>query len=361
MPGRSLSLSADELQNATIDELLTEAVQARSLRLVIDKPVECDAVRVILLISVAARNGALVKVEFPYGQATRESAEALDRILLGPLLWSSAPRRNLSLSGTELRNRQIYFADPERKVFWSHTSDLSARTREEFRTDLANGLRAAQIFVPATVFNALSSIGFELNSNAEEYGALDEEGQVTDSFRVFSVSLQASLPPSQSILAAKYLHEYASTHDRGRAWIQVIVADSGVGMAYPNYFVRSTSADPREEKNIYRRSVREEQTQLGLVLEDYSSTKNSFGRRLNLQTAIGEGTKIVRHQIAAVRGFVGVRTGRCQATWSHASRTLTTEEFYRLGRFEVSDIASALFLGTVWQVLIPLDTQFGLL
>jgi hypothetical protein len=130
-------------------------------------------------------------------------------------------------------------------------------------------------------------------------------------------------------------------------------------MPYPSYYVSSVGQN-RVNHDVYKADISEERKQLKFVLEEYESTKGRFGRRLNMQTVAGEGTKIVRQQIAGVRGFAGVRTGRCAATWWHASRTLTPREFRMLPKFEVLPITRALFSGTVWQILIPLDTQFSL-
>lgn len=357
---RKTSFTSDEYNELPVEELVDELADVRSVRLHIDKPVKSDGVRSFLVLSAIARADAVLEIEFPFGTASREVADSLDACLLGPFLWSSAPRRNLKVSVNAIGQPDLYYADPQRNLLFTHTSALSSRNREEFRTDLALAMRRAAIFVPESVFNALSLIGFELNSNAEEYGALNEFGEEVPTFRVFAVSIQPQLQPEVATLATTYLEQYASTHTSGDAWLQVIVADAGVGMAYPSYFVRESS-DSRVERNIYSVTPAEEQAQLRLVLEDYTSTKRTFGRRLNLQTAVGEGTKIVRFQIAGVRGFAGVRTGRCTAMWWHTSRTLTAEEFHRLGRFEVQSASAGPLRGTVWQVLIPLDTQFGLL
>lgn len=355
-----ISINSEQFSELPIERLLDKLAGVTNVRLFIDKPVRSDGVRSLLTIAAMARAKAILEVEFPYGTATREVAESLDACLLGPLLWKDAPRRNLKFSVEKLNRSSQFYNYPEKRLLYIHPARLSSRRREEFRADLALALRKSAVFLPDSVFNALALIGFELNSNAEEYGALDEHGVEVESFRLFCVSIQSQLNSQEATLAKTYLNEYATTHTPGEAWLQVIVADGGVGMAYPSYFVRE-NFDSRGIRNIYLATPDEEQAHLRLVLDDFTSTKRTFGRRLNLQTAVGEGTKIVRFQIAGVRGFAGVRTGRCAATWWHTSRTLTAEEFYRLGRFEVQSLDAAVFKGTVWQVLIPLDTQFGLL
>jgi hypothetical protein len=144
-------------------------------------------------------------------------------------------------------------------------------------------------------------------------------------------------------------------------WLELIVVDSGMGMGYPAHQIWARQSGSQVE-DLYSTPAFEEQRRLFLVLNEPISTKGKWGKAINLQTSTGEGTIFIRDRLGGVGGYAAVRAGRSLAHWYTATRTFdhlhrraSRREPYTVVQQEYSP-----FFGTAWQILIPLETQFGL-
>jgi hypothetical protein len=251
-------------------------------------------------------------------------------------------------------------ASPSTKSFVSATSRFPLSNRIAFQGYLTRQLAKVGIAVPSSVYGALSTIAFEAAMNAEEHGSVPIDGALRNPRRVLAACLRAKPRDVLPSASSEYIEEYrAHGHSDPQFWLELVVADTGVGIAYPSYRSIATRAG-RTDQDLYRATFAEERMRTQILLNSKLSTKGEWGRTINRETASGDGKNLIRLQLSAVRGFVSVTAGRTQSVCWYAKATRTPTDLGEL-RYEVLDVEQPLLRGTIWHLILPVDQQFSLM
>jgi hypothetical protein len=236
---------------------------------------------------------------------------------------------------------------------------LRATDPDAFQSDLVPFLQKAGIVLPRAFLAALTTIGFEAQSNAEEYGFRSYRYNEDAAFRIIA-GIQHEVSKDVAPLAAEYFGEYfRAGHSPKTRWLELLVVDGGVGLAYPRY-KKLAEESQWPEGDVYLTDYATERTMLNLVLNKGESTKGLWGRIINRHTVMGQGIKMIRFRLATARACALVRSGRAFASWYHPKQQLQSVDFANLPEYESSELEGELYYGTAWQVLLPLDPQLDL-
>jgi len=357
LPVKPIVITATDLSSLDSDQLLSRVGRSSHVDIRLDEPVRDDAFKFAVLVSALAHDSRRLTVATPPRRS--RAYTSVQSSLLGTLLWGMADPEPLDLQTDQLTLTGSRASEASRR-FCAHSSQLSSNTREEFRDDLAVGLRGAGIRVSTQQLGEIAALAFEANSNAEEHGAQRLESPEASVLRFIVVTAYDAFGEHVAPSATHYFDAYTRAgHSREKGWLELIVADSGMGMAFPSYY-RLAAKSRWDAANIYDENADVERLRLQLVLEDAVSTKGEWGRVLNRQTAVGEGTRWIKFLLGSLRGYASVRTGRSVATWfypfaSFEGRRRAQPDSYMLGNDELP-----MYGGTAWHILIPLNTQLAL-
>jgi hypothetical protein len=345
---------------STEDLLLALEKTSGDCRFVLDGAIVADVFKMALFLGAISRRQGLLQLRIPKRTPQTVLVNLMSTIL-GQIAWSEGRPSDRDIETENLISTAAAATDAERGVFVTAPSLLASHSRIAFQADLARLLRASGMVVPETAHGAIATIAFEACSNAEEYGAMDETGSIPVASRFFAGKLHNSLRPGDLHESAHYfLEKYvASGHASASRCLELVIADAGVGMSFPSYRVSARSLG-RANSDVYQAEIAEEQLKLDMLLNSDESTKGQWGRLLNHETARGEGTKFMKFRLAAVRGYAAVRTGRCLAEWSYFRPELKAIDRAAFPPYYVHSRMKTLYRGTVWHILIPLDTQLAL-
>jgi hypothetical protein len=358
--GRSVQFSSEDISGLSAEHLIEAADQADDVVLTFDSPVRAECLKIALLVATLSRRERIVRVEFGRNGANENLLQSLRQTLLGPLIWRNERPGPVRVLSTTLGRSDMRFADRASHVLCLSSGALDSHTREAFQADLALWLREAGILISDGIFGRVAAIAFEANSNAEEHGAVRIDDPTRPVSRFLAAVIHRRLPSELSPTIATYTRQYyASGHSADTGWLEILVVDAGMGMAYPSHYQFALETG-RISTNVYEADPAEEQQRLGRVLEDYVTTKGAWGRVLNNQTTAGEGTKLIKVRLGTLRGYASVRTGRCIAHWYNSDLHFGAAERAQLSPYTVEREALHLFHGTAWQILVPLNPQFTL-
>ncbi len=354
------SLTSSQFSALSYDDIVRLGSSGGEVALHVSDPLPHDPMRVGLLLACMSRHDGTLTVTFQHTPVTSPIALSLKRSMLGPLLWGSNSPKAITIPTANLARADLAVTDPESRLVCVHSSKLDPTNPDDFQADLVDYLRASRLPLGGFILGALTTVAFEASSNAEEYSPFYTPSDSADVFRF--VALQRHESPTR-LLAPLAQDYFASYHAAGHAdtagWLELTVVDAGMGIAYPSYYLLPEQLRG-PNRDVYQANPVEESTRLQLVLDEITSTKGAWGRVLNRHTAVGQGTRYIKFRLAAVRGFASVRTGRFSAQWSYPRVEISSRDVAQLPMYTVSSQATSLFVGTAWQVLIPLNTQLAL-
>lgn len=352
-----LRVSSADLAEGDFESVIRSIRGIRDLEVRFGGAKQPSVLRIAVLLAAAAHEKVYLRLRFDGSTSdiARQQRSSPIRAFYG-----DRPTADLDVwlqTGLERVHESV---DSANGTITARCATLSTTDRDAFQVDLLSRLRLARVPLPASVLGTVVTAMFEACTNAEEHGAILEKDGERTQLRVFSLRYLRGTPNPSTSLDKAYLDSLL-THGRTAptAWIEAIVLDSGMGLSYPAYFVRARQ-EGRANADIYLADPAEERVRLRMLLNEGLSTKGQWGRSLNLQTRAGDGTRLLRFQLASVRGFAQVRTGRSLAGMYYSSATLTARERAQMSAFEVVDEEYSLCRGTVWHMLIPLDTQLQL-
>jgi hypothetical protein len=355
---RSAKISANTLGTKSADELVAVLGQADDVAIELDTSFRLDSVSAIQLACVLSRRTRSINLTLPETPSAG-LRDSLARSFLGPLMWGSASPHSLTLSSDDLSSRVTAYVDPERNLFCLSTSLLDSRTREGFQSDLGKWMVAAKILIDERIYQRIAAMTYEANANAEEHGSVrlsDSMGIDTRPvFKCFAARLHDEPGAALSSRARTYLREYLTHFAKRTRWLEIVVADAGMGLTFPRYALRAQALkSPRQD--VYEDSFIAERGQFDEILARKVSTKGFWGRAHSTSSAIGEGTTLIKRNIAQLRAFGEVRAGRCSAT-VYYSGAATDEGRIRSLEYVSDSRERPLFMGTAWHLLVPLDQQ----
>jgi hypothetical protein len=323
---------------------------------VLNKSLRLQPYYAAIIVSALARDEKAIAIRFGKLGLTRALSESLRSSGLSHLLWPDIPQEcDQDSSGLFIRKSKF---DPGNQSVSAHPSFFDCTDRERYQLDLGKKLRFAGIPGIGTHLFAAGAIGFEVNTNAEEHGCVRVDSS-RETYRAVLAFYRREITEVQSPDASTFLLAYKkSGHSLNTGWLELIVVDSGMGVVYPSYHVSLHGV--KRKTDIYHDSPADERGRLGLVLNRTLSTKGEWGRIVNTQTAVGEGIKLLKIRLAPVRGYAGVRAGRCGAYWGFPEMLFGPAQRSRLIPYDLLPSDYPLFLGTAWHILIPLQAQFTL-
>jgi hypothetical protein len=338
---------------ASIERLLR--TKPPQLRVILDGPLQTDTLGVMTL--YAAISSFVVDLEIVrlsdshYYDAERTYSDTLFTALFLHGVQSSE-------GGLPLAPMRI---EPGR--FCVPTSAIVAPDYDVFRRTLATLFLQAHIKLPPELFGLVSRLLFEMSLNAEEHGG----------YRIPQQSPPAVVPRHIGVVhhtatlryvggnAAEYFRKYLSVFSKPEGgWLEIVVGDGGMGIAFPSYFVE-TQGSKGSGEDIYGKSHTFEISRLNRLLRQGISTKGSWGRQISTQTRPGMGTEVIRQQFGAARAFATVRTGR-SIIHSDYRDDVGVASWDGSPTYAVSTDPLPCFLGTTWQLLVPVTSllQFQL-
>lgn len=329
-----------------------------SAQLTIRGPIIASSYACGVTLAALSRLDGTLSVVFE-GSPSQETIDSIRSTIFGPVLWPHATPRDITIRCRDIRVRQPIGSRKD-GLFCAPTSALRNDHPEAFVADLSKLLISSGIVLPRSALTTIGAIAFEASSNAEEYGCISSAQEGGETFRLIS----ARVTNSQSQLDSPHFPEYflryvEEGHAQDEQWVELIVIDAGVGIAYPRHFVLAKDSG-WESADLYSKKVVVERLHMQQVLDDVTSTKGLWGRVINRHTAVGQGTRFIKFRLAMSRGFAMVRSGRLAARFYYAKATATSGDFNSLPPYEIGQIEYPLFLGTAWQVIVPLKAQYGL-
>lgn len=272
--------------------------------------------------------------------------------LLVPLfeMVARAPFKRGGLGNSSIARRSV---SPGR--FIASTENVNTTSAPIVGGWIGAGCLAAGITVPRHLMGLVQALAYETISNAEEHGYVQVGPGTERSLRFFALVLHPSVPKPLSPGGTTFLESYLRKNGRPRGgWLEMIVADSGMGMSYPGYAVRRRTAS-RREPNLYEQPFEEEFVLLQRTLSRGVTTKGLWGRQVTSQSQPGAGSDEIAKYLQMARGYAAVRAGRSLAQWDH----LEYGDHVR-PTFDVVMQEQPVFYGTAWQLLIPLTVQLEL-
>lgn len=357
---RILRISSQRLGTQDAEDLVRAVESADEVVFDLDRSFRADALKIVMLICAATRRERQITLQFGGVAPSAGLRESLDRSLVTAFL--PQPENTLttgSFASGEIAARSTPYVDRGRHLLCISTSDLDCKTRDGFYSDLAKWAVAAGIGVHTSIMRRVAMLAYEPNANAEEHGSV----RLTDAksfdakpvFRCFAAILSdepgTPLPPS----AAAYQERYQRSHEARTRWLQIIVADAGMGLAFPAFLLRAQAMNS-SCKDVYEADYDAERAQLEEILTKGVSTKGFWGNQLSGSGAVGQGMTLIKRNVARLGGFASVRAGRCQATVSYTGPAFD-EAAVKSISYEVDRAERPVFRGTLWHLLIPLDQQ----
>ena len=357
----TLTVRSRELNELDIGEFLRALRSAGDVRLTLDVPLRLDAVGMAMVVATASRGRGKLTVDFASRSPSSSVMASVHESLLAPLIWGSSAPGPRELSRRAMLAEEPIVIDPANRTFCAHTARLALSGRLAFQADLERLCRASRIVVPGSVYGAISTIAFETASNAEEYGAFEaDDSAPPTALRYLAARVHEGTPVAVSASASRYVDAYVSAgHSKPGRWLELLIVDAGVGMAYPSFHVMAVERG-WPNHNVFSEPLGEEQARLNVILNSRESTKGRWGRIINSETSKGEGTRFVMLRLSAVRGYAALHTGRSKAEWWYARPERTPRDVASLPPYNVLDESQPFFGGTIWHVLVPLDTQLRL-
>ena len=355
---RSMTLSANALATKPVDQVITE-MGGSDVVFDVGQSFRTDCFASVMLACALSRTARQVTLKLPVTGVSDGIEESFARSLLGPLIWRSTRPSAGSISSDEIAGTALAHVDRDRHLFAVSTSLLESRTPSAFQADLARWMVAARISVDASVFDRVAALTYEANANAEEHGstrlthAKTFDGRPV--FRCFAMRLHDEPSTPLSPMAGRYLQEYARHFSQRTRWLEVVVGDSGMGIAYPRFLLRAQSMRS-SITDIYQASFHAEAGQLDELLTKTTSTKGYWGRAQSTYGPVGQGFSLMKRNLVRLRGFGAVRAGRCAATIACANAIFSESE-ERSVEYTVVGEELPQFGGTVWSLLLPLDQQ----
>lgn len=358
--GRMLRIASQRLGSDSADRLLRAVETADEVVFDFDRSFRADALKIVTIVCALSRRPRQVAIRFADETISPGLRDALGRNLFAALLSPSRlDAAGKTLSSDEIASRTTPYVDAERKLFCVSTADLSSKTRESFHSDLGKWMVAARIAIDPSVSERIAMLAYEANANAEEHGSirLTEAKSFDDSpvFRCFAVILhdssEATLPPA----ASEYVEQYERHHSWRTRWLEIIVADAGMGLTYPAFLLRAKALSSTCT-DVYEANVLAERAQFEEVLTKGMSTKGFWGHQQSASGAVGQGIGLIKRNIARLRGCAVVRAGRCQAAVSY-TETAFDEAKVRSTGYALDATEHPVLRGTIWHMLVPLDQQ----
>lgn len=354
-----LALSATEYSSLGYDELLEAIETANGLEIQINEAVTPDCLRTCLVLASLAAQQKRLRITFRSKVLSRALVRSLHESLLAPLVWKDNLLTSCEVEASGLVTDGLKTVNKEHRYFVAHTSHLRATKPDAFQADLVIQLRDAGIVLPGAFLAALTTIGFEAHSNAEEYGYRSFTESDLVPFRVITAIVHEN-HEGIAPLAQRYFEAYTqSGHSLATRWLELLVVDAGVGLAYPRY-ARLAAASGWDNEDLYARGHSAELTMLRIVLEKAGTTKGQWGRVINRHTMPGQGLGQIKRRLSLARACAIVRAGRSMAHWYNPQLELEKIGRGDLSPYEPSERMHAFFRGTAWQFLLPLDPQIAM-
>ncbi len=353
-----LHLSSVDFFASEYDDLLAAIHQSDGVHLRVTEPAPADCLRVLLVLATLASEGKEIRIELSAGRKTKACLDSLHRCLLAALARPTGERTARELTATTLVQPDFAVIEPGFQYFVAHTSRLRANGPDTFQADLVQFLKAATIRLSPVVLASLTAISFEAQSNAEEYGYRAADPEVSVPFRVIAI-IAHRRHEMIAPLAGGYFREYEEAgYSADTRWLELLVVDAGVGLAYPRYDILAKANEWKTEE-LYAGDLEIERALLRLVLRKGATTKGKWGRVINRHSAPGTGLKTIKYRLGLARACAIVRAGRCTAYYYEPRISHAPGDTSKLPDYEPSSSEHALFRGTAWQVLMPLDPQLA--
>lgn len=357
---RSLDIRLSDLDAAKASQVLEAISEVELVRLRLDTEPRVDSQSLLSLMMAICRHDRQLSVSMPAGPRASAIAAGLYRTFAGYLLWNGKDPHEFETSSADLFNRMRSTILRHGEGFVVQPKDLSLHSRMGFQADLERLFRSAGIEVSPTIYGAVATIAFEAILNAEEHGSFDLLGHRINAPRFLGAQLHRGFGRSVAPSAWRYLESYvAAGHAEQSGWLELVIADGGVGIPYPSFHVFATQKE-WSETDIFRTPLSQERERLERLLNLPESSKGEWGQVVNLETARGDGTRFIKVRLAAVRGYASIRTGRFLAEWWYSKTKVRADDFASLPAYEVYSEAMPLLRGTIWRVLVPLQTQLTL-
>lgn len=357
---RMLNLSLPEIAAAPIAELLRGLQTESQVRLHVHKPAWLDALRAAQFAIALSRPDIEIELDVESGSKGEKAFDSFSHSGLAALFANAAPGAKIHMRGTELRASAEATIDAARRLLVVQPSTLAAYRRIPFQQALLSLFTDAGIEPHKTVKHALATICFEATTNAEEHGVTDEEGAPKDQLRYLFARINDGHGERLAPEAAEYLSSFHSQQPRSRGWLELVVADSGLGICYPSYYLSARDTN-RSNCNVYQADIAEEHVRLARILNtNAESTKGRWGRVFNRETEKGDGTKFIKFRLSAFSGYAAIRTGRSMAEWYFAKPERTPQDVEDFGPYSVHDREYPLLKGSIWYFLAPLTPQLAL-
>jgi len=328
------------------------AARPPRIRLVLSGPIKADVLDVMVLYTALSGFADIVEVE-----RLPDS-----RFYVAERSYTESAFNPLFIRGED-RVAEVSFAAPHyvtRGVICTAAEAVLSASFDTFRANVAKLLRHAEIPIPENLLGLVTRLAFETVLNAEEHG----------SARVGPAAIRPLVPRLLGIVhhkstlsylsgnVARYVEKYLNHFSRPEGgWLEVVVADGGMGVAYPGYFV--VSARNGVGENLYVQPYSFERMRLEKALQRGASTKGKWGRQISTQTRPGMGMEIIRQQFGEARAFANLRSGRARVQ-SMYSDTLGSEHWDSSPKYLVSNEPDVCYYGTAWQLLIPITTRYEL-
>jgi hypothetical protein len=359
---RTETVTSGRIGARDFEGLLERLAAAAAVEFDLHTSFRLDIHQSVLLACTLLRRSRSIVLNAPRMQDSPGLRDSLMRSLIGPLLWRSDRFDTTTTDSDALANHVPAHLDAERMLFCVSTELLNCGRRETFQADLATWLVRLRPQIDATLFARVTMLLYEACTNAEEHGSTRlTDAKAVDTRRVFRcLALRIHDEPgsARSPAADQYLSALRKSFGEPRRWLEAVVGDAGMGLTYASYLggarrMGSTYSD------VYVAEPLTERAQLDRVLNRGLSTKGEWGRVRSESSAIGMGMKLIRRNLARLRGFGSVRTGRFLATIRHAEADIEERTVEQL-EYEVAEEPRPLFLGTAWHFLVPLDLQHTL-
>ena len=325
--------------------------------------VDIDALTTLILACLLSRKTAPILIDIAGNALTSSAQESLHRSLFIPLLLPKGlSKGKYEIDPAEVAVRENFIVP---KVLLLPAEALVCNNSREFQRLIAQAFRRAEIVVPTELLILLSSIGFEATLNAEEHGSVRlGGGESNEGIRGFAAMVHADGTTLDS-RAREYVSQYVAQFRRPEGgWLEIIVIDNGMGLAYPNFYLSALERG-LDNPHLYTTNPAIERARLEEALKDGFTTKGRWGKLVSTQTRPGAGTEVIRKRLGSVRGYSALRTGRSAATWSYlrprvayVRNTLRGDHPDNIQPFIIQTVQPEfVFEGTAWQFVIPLTAQ----
>lgn len=356
--GRSVKISAQLLATASLDALLKRIQDADEVSFQLNVSFSADLPKILMFAAALSRRERRLNVYFAEGGPSDGVRESLAQTLLGPVLGHVTETRE-GMPSRDVGFQQRGYVDPQRRLFCTPSARLDCESREEFLHDLSDWMRAADVVIPRPILMRIAALAFEVNQNAEEHGSI-RVGDASEVFRCLVARVHDRLGPELVPSARDYMRTYHEHgHAQGTRWLELIVVDAGMGLAFPGFYVRA-QAMKSSTIDVYEAGWDAERGMFSEMLCKERSTKGHWGTSRSAQTPTGMGHRLILRNVLRMRAYAAVRAGRCLGSLSYPQTADPTVSELSEANYEVDTTEYEMFGGTAWHLLVPLDQQLTL-